>query len=122
MKREIKFRGKRVDNGEWVDGGIIQWNGVAAIIKHVHVVNGIWKTEKIKVDPETVGQFTGLKDMNGNEIYEGDIIQYVDIDLKCYVGEVAYRNGAFDVLGNWNEWIGEGYIDKCKITGNIHDK
>lgn len=75
MTREIKFRGKRLDNGEWVYGSYAPNTydaGKALIITNSpYDPDYVWED----VDPSTVGQYTGLKDKNGEGIWEGDIFK-----------------------------------------------
>ena len=73
MKRQILFRGKRTDNGEWVYGYLIGNNVIVGEV--VDFDDDYFNTEFwYKVDPETVGQFTGLTDKNGTKIFDGGII------------------------------------------------
>lgn len=71
MKIEnIKFKAKRLDNREWVEGDLMKESYGARIIEHTSIANN-W----IAVDPSTVCQFTGLKDCEGKEVWEGDILE-----------------------------------------------
>ena len=142
--REIFFRGKRVDNGEWVEGFYVN---VPEHYKHemsrksyiVSINNGLF----MEVVSETVGEYTGLTDKNGNRIFEGDIIETQEYynkpysakkRKKRYIGIVEYvtykhNNGIyyeakwyvnikdFDtyVYGAWSRFY------DCTVIGNIHD-
>lgn len=121
--RDIEFRGKQTDNGEWVYG-VPTKDGRGEMV----MVENIFECEEyncrgancLYVDENTVGQYTGLKDKNGTKIFEGDIIllrgdeepyQVVyDNDLTSFIGRAGARSTIFDYGAA-----------EFKVVGNIYD-
>lgn len=154
--REILFRGKQVDNGEWVEGyytelpcgslgatifsnddELVCEDTTSYIIKvftkqHTNYSNSnplqVIECEKYEVIPETVGQFTGLTDKNGNKIFEGDIVK------SCFRGETDKEPMAVEFRIERRGWFPFACGDGCgccevdtyppeytEVIGNIHD-
>lgn len=116
--RAIKFREVNVANGDWTYGSLVIVND------NFHILDDEEDTahDYNRVDEDTVGQFTGLKDKFGNEIYEGDVLEEVEGDEQ---------------LTYTVEWVGDGFAlddskndiylglyltcEKCRVIGNIHE-
>ena len=139
--REILFRGKRVDNGEWIFGSLIldergnhyigEYIRQRVESAYVCTKRGNGKTINrfigigfFMVLPETVGQYMGLTDKNGKKVFEGDIVkndyrkgqyQYFKIvyDTRVYCGQVENKYGMLGFLYN--------VIGDLEVIGNIHD-
>lgn len=144
--REILFRGKRIDNGEWVEGyymkhinrtlcpinDSVKEKDVEYIIFHDafsdwNMPRGIEGTD---IDPATLGQYTGLTDKNGQKIFEGDILRVEEtrFDITNGLSEIRYKNryvhfdeGGFCAGNNFlQSYLFWGEF-QGRIIGNIHD-
>ena len=146
MNREIKFRGKRLDNGEWAYGNLQQ----QAVKNEEWYITSItspfneFLNESHIIDPKTVGQYTGLKDKNGKEIYEGDIVTgenypFIEDDKQNYVGIVVFyvdcasfgynyqcvrkdKRGISNGISNEFEANEDLICENLEIIGNIYER
>lgn len=133
--REILFRGKRIDDGKWIEGYYVK--ALDMYDEEIHVIMDLDAvfypygdvTGRNLVDPETICQYTGLNDKNGKKIWEGDIVGYWDTystenglsEADC-VGKVVWDDEtmSFQVT---NRLSAESYevLDECSVIGNIFD-
>ena len=137
--REILFRGKQTDNGEWIEGAYSPFHlnfGEREEKPHIIIISddedidGLW----CEVIPETVGQYTGLTDKNGVRIFEGDIlkstIKIIDCDDEEFsispydredIGIVEWRKDGFMIVHKSGTWARCFYGCENYVIGNIHD-
>ena len=119
--REILFRGKEIGADRWVHGSLdIHKSGVVVIMPD-EIVTSIYA----RVDPDTVGQFTGLTDKNGKKIFEGDIVK-IDIAGLIFNAVCKFHSGSFGLVWHYmgaDRW--QAFTSICHVEyvviGNIHD-
>lgn len=138
--REIEFRGKRIDNGEWVYGNLMQFEDSATFIfaderkgastlTYAHfIINNMHA-----IDEKTIGQYTVLKDKNGKKIFEGDIVAFSEDNFHVFNSQVEYfsEDGypAFDIKvpstyyfdSNVFSEVSMSGLYEIEVIGNIHE-
>lgn len=142
--REIKFKAIRKDNGKWVYGDLIHGVNhkfgktyILPVVGGVQPLSGCDPLDGYEVYPETICQFTTLKDKNGVEIYRDDKFRYYKHEgyiLPDFTGEILFMDGCFGYVAT-SENMGEAFhsfsefdelqadfLDHIEIIGNIHDK
>lgn len=121
--REILFRAKRLDNGEWVEGYLYRLEETLNPFIMCKNRNG----ESFEVDPSTVCQYTGLTDKNGKQIFEGDKITMIFSHGQRTANVVDFRGGSFGLhwkragVGHFAAFTGICHVE-YEVTGSIHDK
>lgn len=125
--REILFRGKRIDNGEWVEGyycGCPDCTKAIGIFDecggNITAVDGSYGN--VKIQKNTVGQF--IKEVNKHRIFESDIVKaykHGDLETQPFIYPIEYRNGTY-WFGNWTWLEFLNVMRFVEVIGNIHDK
>ena len=116
--REILFRGKSVTDGRWVFGDLSNYGDC----KTITTVKDFSIIDSCEVIPETVGQYTGLKDVHNTRVFEGDIVKVYDVYCnETVVGVVEFCDGSFRIYDkdftSYDRWM----YGKVEVIGNVYD-
>lgn len=112
----IKFRGKRIDNGEWVCGDLTRYSEAMS-----YITVDLIEDKVHQVHTSTVGQYTGLKDKRGIEIYEGDTVKAFKYNEIPFGFDITKNHGML-WFGNWHWLEFQNDFRNLEVIGNIHDQ
>lgn len=133
--REVLFRGKRIDNGEWIYGGLLTPTDIMDVWE---ISENTGMGDRYEIDPDTIGQYTGLKDKNGKKVFEGDIVYargysekfvYAKVNIGKFSGGCEtccctagnYMGVFLEFSNGYEENILSDFFDDIEVVNNIHD-